>query len=36
VEINLGVQDDDPRLRRARACEQAAAESAGRVLESVA
>ncbi len=35
VEINLGVQDDDPRLRRARDCERAAAESAGRVLESV-
>ncbi len=35
VEINLGVPEDDPRLRRARDCERAAAESASRVLGSV-
>lgn len=35
VEINLGMQPDDPRRRRARECEQAAADSAGRILESV-
>jgi len=34
VEINLGVRDDDPRLGRARACEQAAADSAHALLES--
>jgi formiminotetrahydrofolate cyclodeaminase len=35
VEINLAVRADDPRLLRARGCEQAAADSAGRILESV-
>ncbi|HET7745249.1 MAG TPA: cyclodeaminase/cyclohydrolase family protein [Gaiellaceae bacterium] len=35
VEINLGVTDDDPRLRRVRDCERIAAESAARALGSV-
>jgi formiminotetrahydrofolate cyclodeaminase len=35
VEINLGVRNDDPRLRQARRCEQAACDSADRILASV-
>lgn len=34
VEINLGVTDADPRLRRARACEKAAADAMDRILRS--
>jgi formiminotetrahydrofolate cyclodeaminase len=34
VEINLAVTDADPRLRRARACEKAAADAMDRVLRS--
>jgi methenyltetrahydrofolate cyclohydrolase len=35
VEVNLGMRAGDPRLERARATEQAAAESARRVLASI-
>lgn len=34
VEVNLGVREGDERLARARASEQAAADAAGRMLES--
>ena len=34
VEINLVVTDDDPRLRRAKACETAAADAVDRILRS--
>jgi formiminotetrahydrofolate cyclodeaminase len=35
VEVNLGVRPGDPRLERARATEQAAADSARRVLAAI-
>ena len=35
VEVNLGVLEGDERLVRARASEQAAADAAGRLLESI-
>ncbi len=35
VEVNLGMRPGDPRLERARATEQAAAESARRVLATI-
>jgi formiminotetrahydrofolate cyclodeaminase len=36
VEVNLGMRPGDPRLERARASEQAAAESARRILAKIA